>query len=253
MRKLLTISEASKFLSISTHAIRHYEEEGLVYPSKRSEKGYRLYDYDNIYMLSFVMLLRECETPIKEIRSLLKDYSSKKYIDTMVNTRTKIDNEIKRLENLKTEIDHILKPTSKDYEFKIKNLPERLFTPIKTIDYDMDCSIKEIYDLYKKYNVDTTNSFKEDLYHIIDDKNIRFCIPYKIKNLPSTIYPKGKYLCYGFSANNEDVIKEEIQKFFKYVKDNKLQEDSELLLIDEMKNALTKDNDYSIKLQMKIK
>lgn len=252
MRKLLTITEASKLLSISTHAIRHYEDMGLLKPSKRSEKGYRLYNYDSIELLSVIMILRECEMPIKDIKNLLDDYSPKKYKQTMIETKENIIKEIKRLQNINLKISNLIKPLERENVYNIKTLESRVFSNLKSTDYSIDYSIKQVYDLYRKYNVDTSSFFKDDEYYIIKEDKIILCLPYEIKNLVSNKYPKGKYLCYKFSTDQEDEIHKEIDKFYKYIQEKKLKVKTELLLVFETNKALIKGYNFSIELQIKI-
>ena len=44
MKNRLKIGELSKESGVSIDTIRFYEDKGLIYPTSRSDKGYRFYD-----------------------------------------------------------------------------------------------------------------------------------------------------------------------------------------------------------------
>ena len=56
-----TIHEVAALLNISTDAIRLYEKEGLVTPTRNPENGYRYYSYRQSSELETVLMLRELE------------------------------------------------------------------------------------------------------------------------------------------------------------------------------------------------
>lgn len=56
-------------------ALRHYDEVGLLTPSRRSEGGYRLYDAGDIGRLQQISSLKRLGLSLKEIRAVLEDRS----------------------------------------------------------------------------------------------------------------------------------------------------------------------------------
>lgn len=66
-----TIGEISRLSGVSIRALRHYDAIGLLRPTAVTEAGYRLYDDAAIEKLGHILLLRELEFPLAEIRRLL--------------------------------------------------------------------------------------------------------------------------------------------------------------------------------------
>ena len=58
-----TIHEVAALLNISTDAIRLYEKEGLVTPTRNPENGYRYYNTEQIHRIMGICLYRrlQCE------------------------------------------------------------------------------------------------------------------------------------------------------------------------------------------------
>jgi DNA-binding transcriptional MerR regulator len=58
-------------LGVSVRTLHHYDEQGLLAPSQRSEAGYRLYGEDDLSRLVEILALRRLGLPLARIRSLL--------------------------------------------------------------------------------------------------------------------------------------------------------------------------------------
>jgi DNA-binding transcriptional MerR regulator len=66
-----TVSEVARLSGVSVRTLHHYDEIGLLEPSARSEAGYRLYDRRDLERLQEILLFRELEIPLDDIRVLL--------------------------------------------------------------------------------------------------------------------------------------------------------------------------------------
>ena len=51
MQELLTIKEVAKIVGVNTRTILRWDEKGKVKKAKRDEKGWRIYDNDDIEKL----------------------------------------------------------------------------------------------------------------------------------------------------------------------------------------------------------
>ena len=56
---------------VSADAVRYYEKEGLLSPTRKTEAGYRLYDADAVRRLHFIKQAQQCGFSLTEIRELL--------------------------------------------------------------------------------------------------------------------------------------------------------------------------------------
>lgn len=66
-----TVKQVSKLTGISVRALHHYDAIGLLPPAKVTEAGYRLYDDATLKRLETIMLFRELEMPLSQIKALL--------------------------------------------------------------------------------------------------------------------------------------------------------------------------------------
>ncbi|WAA08896.1 MerR family transcriptional regulator [Fervidibacillus albus] len=65
---MYTIGEVAKKFHISTYTLRYYEKEGII-ESIRTEHGERRYDESHIKWIEFVLILRETQMPIAQIKT----------------------------------------------------------------------------------------------------------------------------------------------------------------------------------------
>ena len=66
-----TVREVSDLAHVSVRTLHHYDQIGLLKPSARSEAGYRLYSDDDLARLQQIMLFRELEFSLADIRAIL--------------------------------------------------------------------------------------------------------------------------------------------------------------------------------------
>ena len=67
----LTVHEVSELAGVSVRTLHHYDDIGLLVPSKRTEAGYRLYGEPDLARLQQILLFRELEFPLADIRRIL--------------------------------------------------------------------------------------------------------------------------------------------------------------------------------------
>jgi len=66
-----TVSEVSRLTGVSVRTLHHYDAIGLLKPTSVSEGGYRLYDDGALMRLQTILLLRELQFPLREIKAIL--------------------------------------------------------------------------------------------------------------------------------------------------------------------------------------
>lgn len=67
----MTVGEVGALTGVSVRALRHYDRIGLLPPAAVSEAGYRLYDDASLERLSAILIFRELQFPLKDIRAIL--------------------------------------------------------------------------------------------------------------------------------------------------------------------------------------
>lgn len=66
-----TVKEVSKITGVSVRALHHYDAIGLLPPTRVTEAGYRLYDDAALRRLQNILLFRQLQFPLKEIKKIL--------------------------------------------------------------------------------------------------------------------------------------------------------------------------------------
>ena len=66
-----TVKEVSRLTGVSVRTLHHYDALGLLKPTQVTEAGYRLYDDAALGRLQTILLFRELQFPLKEIKAML--------------------------------------------------------------------------------------------------------------------------------------------------------------------------------------
>ena len=129
----MTTHEVEEMLDITKKTLIYYENEGLVKPL-RDNNNYRCYNQDDVSKIKFILLLREMDVTIEEIKQII---NKKKSI------RDVLENKKDLIKQRQLDLDHI--------DEKINNYIKRRKIKI-AVDYTLDYGT--IYDrlyFYKDY------------------------------------------------------------------------------------------------------
>lgn len=66
-----TVHQVSALTGISVRTLHHYDAIGLLKPAQVTEAGYRLYGDEELARLQTILLFRELEFPLKQIKAIL--------------------------------------------------------------------------------------------------------------------------------------------------------------------------------------
>lgn len=67
-----TVKEVSKCTGVSVRTLHHYDAIGLLKPTTVTDAGYRLYDDTALSRLQTILLFRELQFPLREIKAILE-------------------------------------------------------------------------------------------------------------------------------------------------------------------------------------
>lgn len=99
-KKMMTVHEVSKLTGISIRTLQYYDKIELFPPSEFTDAGYRLYDEKALSRLQIILLFRELEFPLKDI---------KRIIDSPYFDRNKaLEQQIKLLELKKEHLENLI-------------------------------------------------------------------------------------------------------------------------------------------------
>lgn len=68
-----TVNEVSKLTGVSVRTLQYYDSIGLLKPTEYTDAGYRLYDDTALEALQQIMLFKELEFSLKEIKEIISD------------------------------------------------------------------------------------------------------------------------------------------------------------------------------------
>ena len=120
-----TVKEVSRITGVSVRALHHYDAIGLLKPTKITEAGYRLYDDTALQRLQAILLFRELEFPLKEIKEILNS--------PRFNLMSALTDQIRLLELRKQHLDDLI---SHAREIQHTGVISMNFKPFDTAELD---------------------------------------------------------------------------------------------------------------------
>lgn len=108
----MNIGTAAKAAGLSVKIIRHYESEGILPKSRRTEAGYRTYDDNDVHVFRFVRKARDLGFSLPELKQLLSLWKNKNRrsedVKSIANKHIQIlDQKIRELEAMRTAINRL--------------------------------------------------------------------------------------------------------------------------------------------------
>ena len=87
---MMTIHEVSRLAGVSIRTLQYYDKIGLLRPSWHTDAGYRLYGDADLERLQQILLFRELEFPLKDIRAVMDSpgFDRVKAIDQQIELLT---------------------------------------------------------------------------------------------------------------------------------------------------------------------
>ncbi len=83
---MMTVNEASKLTGVSIRTLQYYDKIGLLHPANYTEAGYRLYDDAALETLQQILLFRELEFSLKDIKEIISspDFDRSKALEQQI-------------------------------------------------------------------------------------------------------------------------------------------------------------------------
>lgn len=157
-----TVNEVSKLTGVSRRTLQYYDKIGLLRPTEYTESGYRLYDDAALERLQQILLFRELEFPIKDIKDIVtrSDFDKKKALDQQMEL----------LELKKEHIENLINMCRGLKMRGVKNLEFKAFDTRKIEEYSQKA--KEQWKStpeYKEYEEKSKSRTKADEKEIMKD------------------------------------------------------------------------------------
>ncbi|MDO5134040.1 MAG: MerR family transcriptional regulator [Eubacteriales bacterium] len=103
---MMTINKVSKLTGVSIRTLQYYDKIGLLHPADHTEAGYRLYDDAALETLQQILLFRELEFPLKDIKEIISspDFDRSKALSQQIELLKLKKEHIENLIDLAIEI-----------------------------------------------------------------------------------------------------------------------------------------------------
>lgn len=87
---MMTVNDVSKLTGVSIRTLQYYDTIGLLKPNGHTEAGYRLYDDTALERLQQILLFKELEFSLKEIKSMINapDFDRVKAMEQQIELLT---------------------------------------------------------------------------------------------------------------------------------------------------------------------
>ena len=145
------INEVSKLTGVSIRMLHYYDKIGLLSPSKRTDSNYRMYNDNDISRLYQILLFKELEFPLQDIKQILdnENFDRSKALKLQRNL---IFEKKKRLERILESIDDT-----------IENLGGKTMSKnnFKAFDYEGVKKHQEKYKEETEKRYGKSNAYKE--------------------------------------------------------------------------------------------
>ena len=150
-----TVNEVSKLTGVSIRTLQYYDQIGLLKPAEYTESGYRLYDDAALEKLQQILLFKELEFPLKDIKEIISrsDFDKTKALEQ----------QIELLELKKEHIENLLNLCNYLKTRGVRKLDFTAFDSSKLEEYSRKA--KEQWGetaAYKEYEEKSKNWTKED-------------------------------------------------------------------------------------------
>ena len=138
---MMTVHEVSRLAGVSIRTLQYYDKIGLLRPTGYTDAGYRLYDDTDLERLQHILLFRELEFPLKEIKAILNspDFDRSKALEQ----------QIKLLQLKKEHIENLINFALGIKMMGVRNMDFKAFDRSKLDEYSKRA--KELYENTPEY------------------------------------------------------------------------------------------------------
>jgi len=96
---MFTVKQLSKMAGVTPRTLHHYDEIGLLEPSRIGDNGYRYYGEESLLKLQQILFYRELDFPLDDIRKIMgrRDFDVLSALETHKESLTRQMERTKRL------------------------------------------------------------------------------------------------------------------------------------------------------------
>lgn len=118
-KKYFNTGEFAKLCNVKKQTLFHYDDIGIFSPEIKDENGYRYYSVQQFEVFNVILILKEINMPLKEIKYYLDNKTPKALMELFENKIIQVNKEIENLKRIrkfmKTKIEITKKACFTDY------------------------------------------------------------------------------------------------------------------------------------------
>ncbi|MFD2646450.1 MerR family transcriptional regulator [Devosia albogilva] len=133
--KTYTVSQLAQLAGVSVRTLHHYDEIGLLKPAYTGENRYRHYGEEELMRLQQILIHRELDIPLDEIRAIL-DAPGFDRIETLARQRARLEEQSRRYAQMVKTIDRTIAKLKGGCAMTAADLYSGVVSPEKQAEYD---------------------------------------------------------------------------------------------------------------------
>jgi len=104
---MFTVKQLSKLAGVTPRTLHHYDEIGLLKPSRVGDNGYRYYGEESVLRLQQILFYRELDIPLEDIKKLMgrRDFD---VLGALQNHKDALKKQVTRLNRLINTVDNTI-------------------------------------------------------------------------------------------------------------------------------------------------
>src|SRR5512146_567878 len=137
---MLTVKQLSQLAGVTPRTLHHYDEIGLLKPSRVGDNGYRYYGEESLLQLQQILFYRELDIPLEDIKKIMgrRDFD---ILGALHSHKEALQKQVVRLNHLISTVDHPLDYLKGNNEMSNKQLFEA-FSDEQQSEYEKEISQK---------------------------------------------------------------------------------------------------------------
>jgi DNA-binding transcriptional MerR regulator len=104
---MFTVKQLSKLAGVTPRTLHHYDEIGLLKPSRLGDNGYRYYGEESVLRLQQILFYRELDIPLADIKKIMgrRDFD---VLDALQSHKETLQKQVTRLNRLLATVDNTI-------------------------------------------------------------------------------------------------------------------------------------------------
>ena len=203
-----TVKDVSKLTGVSVRTLHYYDAIGLLTPTKVTDAGYRMYDDTALSRLQSILLFRELQFPLKEIKEFLDSPD--------FNQEETIAQQIKLLELQYKHIGELISFAREIQTKGVKTMNFEVFDTNEIEQYKAEVKSKwgnsKAYQEYEQrvvsHSEHNDSKFVNEIMSLITDLGAMKQLPPTDKAVQEKIAALQAYINENFYTCSNDILKE---------------------------------------------